>query len=453
MKQQYTSTNFIRKNTRSLPIGNCYINKTWEVNKLANVIVSRKLKNGNLIVGFYLVDLFCLGLRSSYFQSDMEEESLKNWLKKVSYLESKFIQIDYVLAHNIIYGSYEYGLENGIPQHKDFDKVTKYILEEDDERIPLIELEFGRDGKPFYFQTESQSDAFAENIIRLLKKNVGEGNFYYTLLKDIEEESEEEDEEVDDEEDPNNFNLPILKYLLNDGTVDIDKAKHTFNTLLDDGEMFAQYTLFISASMAIIHHYADEQRTNQLFEKWELDTTIDPEYEIEAGMSEQQIDRTYEILTEGKPSLKDIRYIRKNISSEVLADYILMKASLPKIDHENEDDSDLDYSEYNKREEQFLKDHPDYPLSKALIASETSSPDDLTIESIFGSADNISIFEFNEYLMMKLETLKNKPDASAFLAFRAILGQYLESDTVHEEIFFTYELLTIQYIGDYLMDN
>lgn len=89
------------------------------------------------------------------------------------------------------------------------------------------------------------------------------------------------------------------------------------------------------------------------FEKWELDTTIDPEYEIEAGMSEQQIDRTYEILTEGKPSLKDIRYIRKNISSEVLADYILMKASLPKSDHENEDDSDLDYSEYNKREEQF----------------------------------------------------------------------------------------------------
>ncbi|QLH30197.1 MAG: hypothetical protein HWD63_12960 [Candidatus Parvibacillus calidus] len=77
MKQQYTSTNFIRKNTRSLPIGNCYINKTWEVKKLANVIVSRKLKNGNLIVGFYLVDLFCLGLRSSYFQSDMEEESLK----------------------------------------------------------------------------------------------------------------------------------------------------------------------------------------------------------------------------------------------------------------------------------------------------------------------------------------------------------------------------------------
>lgn len=124
--------------------------------------------------------------------------------------------------------------------------------------------------------------------------------------------------------------MPILKYLLNDGTVDIDKAKHTFNTLLDDGEMFAQYPLFISASMAIIHHYADEQRTNQLFEKWELDTTIDPEYEIEAGMSEQQIDRTYEILTEGKPSLKDIRYIRKNISSEVLADYILMKASLPK---------------------------------------------------------------------------------------------------------------------------
>ena len=94
-------------------------------------------------------------------------------------------------------------------------------------------------------------------------KKCRRGQFLLCFTKDIEEESEEEDEEVDDEEDPNNFNLPILKYLLNDGTVDIDKAKHIY-TLLDDGEMFAQYPLFISASMAIIHHYADEQRTNQL---------------------------------------------------------------------------------------------------------------------------------------------------------------------------------------------
>ncbi len=475
MKHQRNSINSIQKRARSLPIGKCYINQDWKFTKLANVIVTRKYKDGNLIAGFFLVDLYCLGVRDTYYKSDLEEESLNNWIEESAELKSKFTEIDYALAHNIIYGAYEYGLENGIPQHKDFDKVTKYILEEDDEHIPLIELDLGRNGKPFYFQTEAQSDAFAENIIRLLKKNVGEGNFNYLLAKDIDDEEDwdeeddwvdvddeedwdEDDEDEDDEDDedddgwyPDMADLPMFEFFREDGTIDINKANNSFDQSLKEGTAFVHYHKFVSASIAIIQYYADEQRTNMLFDKWEADLTVDPEFEIEAGLSEQQVDKIYDILTGDTPSLKDIRYIRNNIKNEALADYILLKAYMPKVDPENENISTVDYSEYNEREEQFVNDHPDYPLSKGMVESKKSLPEDFTLDLVFGSDYNFSIFEFNEYLMMKLDTIKENPDASAFLAFRAILGQYLDFHTVHEEIFLRNELLSIRYIHDNLL--
>lgn len=64
------------------------------------------------------------------------------------YRELTFVQLDYELVHNIIYGGNEYAEEHGFKILKDFTKLTRYIMEIDDERIPLINLEFGKDGKP-----------------------------------------------------------------------------------------------------------------------------------------------------------------------------------------------------------------------------------------------------------------------------------------------------------------
>ena len=50
------------------------------------------------------------------------------------------------MVHNWIYGAIAWANEAGISPHKSF-SVTQYMLEEDTEDIPLIEYEFGCNGK------------------------------------------------------------------------------------------------------------------------------------------------------------------------------------------------------------------------------------------------------------------------------------------------------------------
>ena len=59
-----------------------------------------------------------------------------------------FEELEYNLAHNIIFGALEFASENNFKPHRDFEKFTKYILEIDDNRMPFIDIEFGKDGKP-----------------------------------------------------------------------------------------------------------------------------------------------------------------------------------------------------------------------------------------------------------------------------------------------------------------
>jgi hypothetical protein len=56
------------------------------------------------------------------------------------------------LAHRIIYGGIEFAARFGFEPHRDFDQ-SQWILEDIDDLEPCEEeVEFGRDGKPFYVQ-------------------------------------------------------------------------------------------------------------------------------------------------------------------------------------------------------------------------------------------------------------------------------------------------------------
>lgn len=78
-----------------------------------------------------------------------------------------------VKAHNIIYGGIDYAEELGFQPHKLF-RITEYLLNPDLIDDGIDEIEFGKDGKPFFI---AGPDDNVDRIINTLKKNVGEGNF------------------------------------------------------------------------------------------------------------------------------------------------------------------------------------------------------------------------------------------------------------------------------------
>ena len=117
--QMLNPENYIRKKARTLVIHDCWINSDWEETKKANIIIARKHTNENFTVGFFLVDLLCLGLKDAHFHFNILESNYKENLEIADneiYMKKK----DYTLAHNIIFAGLEFADDYGFKPHKDY---------------------------------------------------------------------------------------------------------------------------------------------------------------------------------------------------------------------------------------------------------------------------------------------------------------------------------------------
>lgn len=184
---------FMREKARTLPIGKCYIAPPdWQESGMAHVIVTRVRPSGNLVMGAFLVDTFCLGVKDAGYHENMAlsdfEEYLSNYKKGMGLEE-----ISYNEAHNIIYGAMAFAEEGGIKPAKEFDPAG-YILEEDTDDIPLIEYDFGKNGKHFLVVNPDRKEM---PYCHILKKKLGD-DFEYVMPYG--EEDEDDDYEDDDKD-------------------------------------------------------------------------------------------------------------------------------------------------------------------------------------------------------------------------------------------------------------
>jgi len=193
-----TPEKYIRTRVRQLPVYECYINEQWKESGMANIIVARKHTNNNLTFGLYLVDLLCLGVKDTYYDFNVTNVDYED-LKNEYFGKQDIVKCDYVLAHNIIYGAVEFADEYGFKPHKDF-AVSKYILEEDDENVELMEIEFGEDEKPCVVVTTGNEQ---KQIIAQLDKTAGKGNYTVVYLDD--EDLKDDFEGEVDEDDLNDW--------------------------------------------------------------------------------------------------------------------------------------------------------------------------------------------------------------------------------------------------------
>jgi len=166
----------LAKLSRRFRIYECLINPSWKEVGLANILLARERPDGNILFAAYLVDIFCLGLKDTFWNPNISRKTYEEELKPSIYGEEP-IECDISLAHQIIYGAIEYASKIGFKPHKNF-RITKYILgrkKEDTE----IKIEFGKNGRPFYISGPNDN---VEEILVKLRKNVGEGNFDYLIL-------------------------------------------------------------------------------------------------------------------------------------------------------------------------------------------------------------------------------------------------------------------------------
>ena len=181
-KKQQTGSQFLspeqymKQRVRSLEIGTCYITEDIEECGEGHIVVTRKHTGGRISAAFYLVDILCLGVKDSFYHLRLAEEELDDLLDN----GLDFRECSYEEAHNWIYGAISWAEEAGIEPDKSF-AITQYMLEEDTDDIPLIEYEYGKDGMHFLMAND---DLEASCYLPLLEKNLGAGNYTFTVKTD-----------------------------------------------------------------------------------------------------------------------------------------------------------------------------------------------------------------------------------------------------------------------------
>lgn len=206
---QLSPKKYIETRARALPIYKCLVTKGWKEAGEADVIVMRRHVNGNVTVGFYLVDLMCLGVKDTFYLFNEPESEVYDRLP--TNVTAMFDEVDYSLAHNIVYAGHDFALDFGIEPAKEF-ATTKHILEEDNDNIPLIDIPVGdEDGLPHLIVLHPGEYS---NVLAKLQKNAGEGNFRYTITgipqNDLDQ-GEDFDEDEDLENDDNGSSIDEYK--------------------------------------------------------------------------------------------------------------------------------------------------------------------------------------------------------------------------------------------------
>ncbi len=204
---------YMREKARSLPMGKCYITSDWKEAGVCEVVVSRQRPDGNVAWAVFYVDTFCMGVKDAVVKTDMSPDTFESYLDRMGD-GSELVEIDYVEAHNIIYGAIAFAEEGGIEPAKDFE-LAQYILEEDTDDVPLIEYEFGKDGQHFLVVSRPGD----KKHISTLKKKLG-SNFQVII-----EEDDDYDDDYDDEDEKPSFTPEMLRNVMEN----IDKMQAESN--------------------------------------------------------------------------------------------------------------------------------------------------------------------------------------------------------------------------------
>lgn len=178
VQQSLSPEKYIQTKARNLPVVECLIGENWQEVGFTTIVVARRHTNGNYTLGIYLTDIFCLGVKDSIYQFNLSEEEYKEYKEQLSE-PGNMLPISYNEVHNLIWGSVAYAEEFGIEPCKEFG-LTQYLLEEDSDDIPLIEYEFGKNGKPFLIVSSTLEGS---RYLPLLEKSTG-GDFGYFVATD-----------------------------------------------------------------------------------------------------------------------------------------------------------------------------------------------------------------------------------------------------------------------------
>jgi hypothetical protein len=93
----------------------------WEAG-IGHVVVSRKSSLGDIAMGMYLLDVFCLGVKYCFVRLT-DVSGYKKMLEQVSTFTGELRLVEPSYASTLVYKVKEYAMQFGLKPHNDFLKA------------------------------------------------------------------------------------------------------------------------------------------------------------------------------------------------------------------------------------------------------------------------------------------------------------------------------------------
>lgn len=187
-KFQLNSAEDYLQNARQAPFYGCWVMDGWQDEGITPVVVSRILSPEEYLVGVFLVDLYCLGVKDCLVRLVGNPRAVKRIVQTA--ILGKPVLCSIELAHEIIYGAVEFAAKYELKPCQDFENC-QLLLDPPDAHPRTQGVEFGKDGKPFYISGPKDDFYKSRAVINTLMRTVGEGNFHYLVVLENDSMSDE----------------------------------------------------------------------------------------------------------------------------------------------------------------------------------------------------------------------------------------------------------------------
>jgi hypothetical protein len=168
-----------------MPVHECLVPRGLFDLGLGNIVISRKMPNDHIGFAIFLVDVFCLGVKSCLFAAlpRGEYERKLGDFRQAEGLEP----MQPACAVKLIEDAAAYAQDLGLSPHWEYATIKK-IFGDINPGICPQEFKFGKDGKPRYISGPHETMADSERIVDILNKKLGPGGFDFMLKVDLQDE-------------------------------------------------------------------------------------------------------------------------------------------------------------------------------------------------------------------------------------------------------------------------
>jgi hypothetical protein len=363
----------------------------------------------------------------------MPEEVLQALHENAEKNNMKLAEIPYELAHNIIYAAVEYAAEYGFEPVHEFTSVTQYLLEEDNDTIPLIDVRCGgRDGKPLYINTGFDSPAKEQLTLKQLEKTAGPGNYNYMLPDDVKKQREAKQKGDDYDERLRNQLRELNDEELERLFCDLASETMPSERFPDRNEFYAR--IFALADV-IAERLADEDKVAEQFDiiKNDLDVEIIDTFNLPnslfAGLQCDDVEQF------SKTWFQSVGKLKRGDTAP-LEELSKVTGDIPVIKYLELGFADYPEEEYNRKLDEYSQQYPDYLLLKMIRYSRTPESRQEAKSLLRELNAPITGIEYLEFIQRYAVCLFKEPDLTLekLLAFETVIETLQTSDASMENV-------------------